>query len=797
MRYNLNFNWRYAEDWSEDLINPAFDDSALALVNIPHANKEIPYSYFDDKMFQFVSGYRNTFTVPESFTDRRLVLKFEAVANYAVVYVNGVEATSHKGSYSAFEVDVTDLIKIGESNTITVLCDSTERAEIPPFGGVIDYLVYGGIYREVYLYAYASVYVSNTFVSPRNVLSIAPSCDVSITLNRASAHKVVAKIIDADGNVVAKTTVANNGTDTTLNASLPLDKVNLWDTENPYLYTMLIELCGESYEYKFGFREATFTKNGFFLNGKPLKIRGLNRHQSFPYVGYAMPASAQFADADYCKNGLGLNLVRTSHYPNSHHFLDRCDEIGLLVFTEIPGWQYVSRDNAEWRANVLMNVREMITQDYNHPSIIIWGVRINESSDDRELYVATNKLARELDSTRQTGGVRCFPKSELLEDVYTYNDFMHSGKNRALTPKFIATKSSAPLLITEHNGHMYPTKSFDHEKKRQNHALRHATVLNEAYKRKNTCGAIGWCMSDYNTHKDFGSGDKICYHGVSDMFRMDKLAAYLYKSQQDKYPVIELTSNMEIGDNAGGKVGSVYMFTNCDKVNLYKNNELINTIDVKSLAKHSQWKYLPHPPIELDDIIGDQIAKSGKFSKHDSTKVKKFLLDIKKSAAVGAIVRNPLTTLKLLTKYHLSIADCIDLFGQYVTGWGDKAVSYKLEGIKGSESVTICKESVTSQHLEVEVERSELIEDNTYDTCRISLRALSQSNASIPYSNEVINITTSGPIEIIGDTTVALLGGARAIWIKSTGKSGEGIVTITSNIGNHVVTLKVTKTNAN
>ena len=157
---------------------------------------------------------------------------------------------------------------------------------------------------------------------------------------------------------------------------------------------------------RFGFRSAEFTKNGFILNGNPLKIRGLNRHQSFPYVGYALGKSAQYKDAEILKYDLRINLVRTSHYPQSKHFLNRCDEIGLLVFEEIAGWQHIG--DKEWQNKSIENVQNMIERDWNHPSIILWGVRINESPDNHEFYLKTNQVAHQLDSTRQTGGVRKF-----------------------------------------------------------------------------------------------------------------------------------------------------------------------------------------------------------------------------------------------------------------------------------------------------------------------------------------------------------------------------------------------------
>ena len=196
-----------------------------------------------------------------------------------------------------------------------------------------------------------------------------------------------------------------------------------------------------------GFREARFTEHGFELNGKVLKLRGLDRHQTFPFVGQAMPGRVQRRDAQILRNNFKCNIVRTSHYPQSRHFLDACDELGLLVLEEIPGWQHIG-DEA-WKDISVDNVRRMIRRDWNHPSIILWGVRINESRDDHDFYTRTNALAHQLDPTRPTGGIRNFEQSELLENVFTINDF-----------GFPLRAPNHPLYLnTEFIGHTYPTKS--------------------------------------------------------------------------------------------------------------------------------------------------------------------------------------------------------------------------------------------------------------------------------------------------------------------------------------------------
>ena len=257
---------------------------------------------------------------------------------------------------------------------------------------------------------------------------------------------------------------------------------------------------------RFGFRDAQFTDHGFELNGKVIKLRGLDRHQTFPFVGQAMPGRVQRRDAQILRNKLKCNIVRTSHYPQSRHFLDACDEVGLLVLEEIPGWQHIG-DEA-WKQISVDNVRRMIRRDWNHPSIILWGVRINESKDDHDFYTRTNALAHQLDPTRQTGGIRYFQESEFLEDVFTMNDFGFPLK----------PPNHPRYLNTEFVGHTYPTKTIDQVERLTEHTMRHARIHDQLASNPQYAGGIGWCAFDYNTHGNFGSGDRICYHGVTDIF---------------------------------------------------------------------------------------------------------------------------------------------------------------------------------------------------------------------------------------------------------------------------------------
>lgn len=769
--YPLNFGWKYSPEFKEEMTKKSFDDSKLLTVDIPHANKELPLNYFDEKSYQFKSLYRKHFSLDGGKKDgKRYLLHFEGAAVYSRVYLNGKYIGEYKGAYNSFSFDITEGIR-EKNNVLAVELDSSEREEIPPFGNVVDYLVYGGIYREVWLEEVSEIYIEDVFVKPKNVLLQKKVIDADITLSKKSSSKLHFTLKDGNGTVTAKRDCDFSGR--VINIKWAVENVKLWDIDSPNLYTLTVSLddCDEK-SVRFGFREAHFKRDGFYLNGKALKIRGLNRHQSYPYVGYAMPKSVQMADADLLKYKLGVNLVRTSHYPNSIHFLDRCDEIGLLVFTEIPSWQHLGE--GEWRDIFKDNIKRMVTRDRNHPSVILWGVRVNEGMDCDELYLEANKIAHELDPTRQTGGVRNIPRSHLLEDVFTYNDFSHSGGAVALLPALIPAGIKAPYLVTEHNGHMYPTKSFDREALRTEHALRHTRVLNTAYGSSRISGAIGWCMSDYNTHKDFGSGDKICYHGVTDMFRIPKLGAAVYRSQQENEPFLEVSSSMDIGEHPGGIIGKVWVFTNCDYVKIYKSGKYTSTI----YPKDSPFKNLPHPPMIAEDFFGDVLTETEKLD----PKAAKILKPALVAAQRDQIKMPPQNWLKVgagMVVGKISVSRMFDLVTKYIGGWGDKQVSYTFEGYKDGKLVkTVVKSAVTELHINASADSYTLKQGDTYDATRIELTALDQNGNRAPFADVPCKISVKGPAEIIGPKEFSLIGGDRAFWIKTTGEKGDITVTI-------------------
>ena len=517
--------------------------------------------------------------------------------------MNGVRLGEYKGGFTPFSFELTDHVHWAGENVLVVQVDSTERADIPPFGYQIDYLTFGGIYREVQLRIVPQAFLENIFARPKDVMGDAPQVDVQCFVQGAEAVKGLSVEVSLrDGERVMATATkkieagkSDEGVMATMVTLSGFGKVELWDLSHPRLYHVHVKLLRDGHaededRRRIGFREAQFTDHGFELNGTVIKLRGLDRHQTFPFVGQAMPGRVQRQDAVILKKKLKCNLVRTSHYPQSRHFLDCCDEIGLLVLEEIPGWQHIGPQ--PWKDISVDNVRRMIRRDWNHPSIILWGVRINESRDDHDFYVRTNAMAHSLDTSRQTGGIRYFQESEFLEDVFTMNDF-----------GFPLKKPNHPrYLNTEFVGHTFPTKTIDNVERLTEHTLRHARIHDQLASDPQYAGGIGWCAFDYNTHSDFGSGDRICYHGVTDIFREPKPAAGFYKSQCDpaEEVVIEPAFHWARGDESVGFSKAV-ICSNCDHLKLYVKDKMVLEVD----PDREQFKHLKYAPFvaKVGDLI--------------------------------------------------------------------------------------------------------------------------------------------------------------------------------------------------
>jgi len=600
----MNRNWRYSRKSSDAAHARDFDDSGFDRITVPHTNMPLPWHSFDEKTYEFVSSYRRRFKLPPDARGKHVFVDFEGVMTAATVWINGTRLGEYRGGYTPFSFDLTPHLDFEGENVLAVDVDSSERRDIPPFGYEIDYLTFGGIYREVSLRVVPATFLENISVKTKDVMTPNPSVEVDCFIQHLEASKkplsVEVELLDSERVIargsqkVVPSAAAADPTTHSVHLS-GLSGIKLWDLKDRNLYSVRVRLMNGSVAMdedsrRFGFRQAQFTDHGFELNGKVIKLRGLDRHQTFPFVGQAMPGPVQRQDAKILRNNLKCNIVRTSHYPQSRHFLDACDEIGLLVLEEIPGWQHIG--DKPWQDISVDNVQRMIRRDWNHPSIILWGVRINESRDNHDFYVRTNQLAHSLDTTRQTGGIRYFQESEFLEDVFTMNDF-----------GFPLKKPNHPrYLNTEFVGHTYPTKTIDQVERLTEHTLRHARIHDQLASDPQYAGGIGWCAFDYNTHGNFGSGDRICYHGVTDIFREPKPAAGFYKSQCDpaEEVVLEPAFHWARGDASIGFSKAV-VCSNCDHLKVYIAGEKVAEVD----PDRKEFAHLRYAPfvVELGELF--------------------------------------------------------------------------------------------------------------------------------------------------------------------------------------------------
>ena len=796
----LDRKWRFNEKFEEAMIDEPMKESRL--INIPHTVKETPLSYFDESIYQMESAYQKSIFAPVQWNGKVVILTFEAVGHSCDVYINGKHTKHHDCGYTAFSCDVSELLNYGEENLITVKVNSKENLDQPPFGYVIDYMTYGGIYRDVYFEIKEQTHFTDVFLQPSLLERISTSkrtskqikmmkvqgilktqCYLSKNVyDLAVKERVFIKQFLGEELILSQPVggLESDGDEYILNLTTAPTSVKLWDVESPYLYNVKTQLLlddevVDEFEASVGFRSSEFRKNGYYLNGRKVKLRGLNRHQSYPYVGYAMPESMQRLDAKILKDELGLNAVRTSHYPQSQYFIDECDKLGLLVFTEIPGWQHIG--GSKWQDIAVENTKDMVLQYRNHPSIILWGVRINESIDNDDFYKRTNEVAHRYDPTRPTGGVRAHAKSSLLEDVYTYNDFVHSGNNKGCSKKSeITSDEEKPYLVSEYNGHMFPTKSYDPEEHRQEHAIRHANVLNAIAGESDIAGSFGWCMFDYNTHKDFGSGDRICYHGVMDMFRNPKLAASVYSAFSENDIVLDITTSFDIGEHPACNRGKSYIITNADSVKMYKNDVLVK----EYFPQDSNFENLKHGPILIDDFVGDAVENDGEFTKGQAKLIKQALNQV----TLGGFKITPSLAwiaFRLVVFHHVSPSKAVPIYNKFIGDWGGESREYKFEAIKDGKVVkTVKKAAVTNAHIEAKASHTLLTELHTYDVSHIRIKIADQNDNQLYFFNRPVSFEVEGPFEIIGPKVVSPVGGATGVYIKSIGEDGDGKLTISS-----------------
>ncbi|GAB3539417.1 beta-galactosidase [Pontibacter brevis] len=634
---NFNDDWEFVRDIDTTDAAARLSGSSLGQVDweqvsLPHTARLEPIEK-TEQQWQGDAFYRKTFLLPASDQGRHIALKFEAAMQVADVYLNGQHVCKHLGGYLPFYVDISDAVNFGMENTLLVKLNNEDNPVVPPGKPLadLDFNYYSGLYRNVYLITKDKLYISDPIdanrvagggmllhysaVSPEQAtLMVQTEVKNDHSNSRRAQVRVVLK--DRDGNRVAAAmsdpVTIRAGAFGTFRQELQIPNPNLWSPDSPYLYNLSVELVQDEkvidhMPLRTGVRSYRFAADGFYLNGEKLFLRGTNRHQEYPYVGYALSDNARYRDAYKIKEA-GFNFIRSSHYPQSPAFLDAADELGLLVMDAIPGWQFFG--NEAFQNNSIKDVRDMVRRDRNHASVIAWEASLNESGMTKEFMEATHRAVHEelpFPNTYTSGWID-----------YAYDIFIPARQHAKAPDYWNKYDKQKPLFIAEYGDWEYYAQNAGFNQKEyadlteeartsrqlrgfgQRRLLQQALNYQEAHNSNLQGPAVGdanWLMYDYKR----GYAPDIEASGIMDIVRLPKFAYYFYQSQAgpNLEPQAEFGKPMIFIANYWNdpELKTVKVFSNADEVELQLSGKTI------ARQKPDQDKYsthLNHPPFTFE-----------------------------------------------------------------------------------------------------------------------------------------------------------------------------------------------------
>lgn len=404
--YSMNPAWRFLRGKMPGAQSVDFEDKDWKLVSLPHGLELLPYEASGCINYQGEAWYRKHFTPQEEWKGKQLFLHFEAIMGKSKVWVNGQLVKEHFGGFLPVIADITSYLRYGQDNVIAVWIDNSDDPSYPPGKAqdMLDFAYLGGIYRDCWLVAHNRVYITDPnyeeevaggglFVSFGNISDVKALVRLDAHLRNASSAmftgKLIYRLCDKDGKLVAmteKNVKLRSGKAQQLSAEMKVQQPHLWEPDSSYLYDLFVYVKDrngdtvDGYRRRIGIRSIEFKgKDGFWLNGKPYSfpLIGANRHQDFAVIGNALPNSLHWRDAKKLRDA-GLRVIRNAHYPQDPAFMDACDELGLFVIVNTPGWQFWNEEPVFAR-RVYSDIRNMVRRDRNHPSVWIWEPILNET----------------------------------------------------------------------------------------------------------------------------------------------------------------------------------------------------------------------------------------------------------------------------------------------------------------------------------------------------------------------------------------------------------------------------------
>jgi len=597
---NINENWKFIQ---ENVGLPTSYPTDWQTVNVPHSWNAVDGNDGNGSYDRGNYWYAKTFETPKQpLAGGRVFVEFMGVNSEATVYVNGTKVTYHEGGYSTFRAEITDLCKDGEENLLVV--EVTNAANDYVYPQHADFTFYGGIYRDVNIISVPDAHFDLEYyggpgimVTPKPTECGGATFEIESWVKNADENFTVQySIFDEDGEEVGYAVRPADATKTTIF----VPDANLWDFDEPYLYTVVAELQrrNETYddlEVRVGVRSFSCDpQKGFIINGVETPLRGVSRHQDIMYVGNALTKDDHYDDACIIKE-LGANTIRLAHYQHSQDFYDACDELGFAIWAEIPFISVMSKNPAAHQ-NCIEQMKELIIQNYNHPSIMFWGVS-NEIliGGISEQLVANHKelnaLAKELDPTRLTtiAHVSFTPVDgpmHYITDTESYNHYFgwYGGKmedNGPWLDNFHEKHPTICLGVSEYGCegiityHGPEPKCKDYSEDYQ--AMYHEHMAKVLDERPWIWSSHVWNMFDFGcAARDEGGVAGRNNKGLVTMDRKTKKDSYyIYKAYWNPEPMVHLCGKRYA--QRAGEEREIKVYTNQDSVTLYMNGEEVGT----------------------------------------------------------------------------------------------------------------------------------------------------------------------------------------------------------------------------
>lgn len=641
--YSMNPAWRFHKGAVEGAETKEFNDKDWTVVSLPDGIEYLPTEASGCINYQGEVWYRKHFTPDAALKGKKLFLHFEAIMGKSKVFVNGKLLTEHFGGYLPVIADVTDVLDWNGDNVIAVWADNSDDPSYPPGKAqdVLDYTYFGGIYRDCWLIAHNNVFITDPnyenevaggglFVAFGKVSDALAEVQLKIHVRNATKNpfsgRVEYMLLQPDGTEVARLSdkiQVKAGRATTVSDRMPVKQPMLWTPSTPTLYNLLVRVLDkegnviDGYRRRIGIRSIEFKgKDGFYLNGRPYgkPLIGANRHQDFAVVGNAVANSIHWRDAKKLKD-VGMEIIRNAHCPQDPAFMDACDELGLFVIVNTPGWQFWN-DAPEFAQRVYSDIRNVVRRDRNHPSVWLWEPILNETWYPADFAKNTRDIVDAeypypycySGSDSEARGHENFP-------VYFAHPANMQDASKEIDPtKTYFTREWGDNVDdwSSHNSPSRVARNWGEQPMRvqaQHYACPYYPVTSYDVLHKQSPQHVGGCLWHSFDHQRGYHPDPF-YGGLMDVFRQPKYSYYMFMAQR---PAVKNDRNAGSGPMVyiahemtpfSGKDVTVY--SNCDEVRLTFNKGG----KTYTYKKDKNRPGMPSPVITFPDVYDFMVDKA-------------------------------------------------------------------------------------------------------------------------------------------------------------------------------------------